>query len=202
MAIGKLHRRVVLAFLSLTVSAISMAAASLSKEDGDRLQRKIDEIVGNANTSPVPAKKTPISETEANSYLAFNLKERIPQGLSQPQVTMLGSSRLAGRVVVDIDEFKRKRKSRGLVDPLNYVSGKVPITARGALRTHNGEGTFALASAEIYGVPLPKPILQELLAYFSRTEKNPQGFDMDKPFNLPANIREVVINTGEAIVIQ
>jgi hypothetical protein len=202
MAIGKVHRRIALALLALTVSAVSLAAASLSKEDGDRLQSKIEEIARNGNTSPVAAKKTAISEAEANSYMAFNLKEKIPQGLTQPQVTMLGSGRLAGRVVMDIDEFKRKRKSRGFIDPLNYVSGKVPIAARGALRTQNGEGRFTLGSAEIHGVPLPKPILQELVTYFSRTRDNPQGFDMDKPFNLPAHIREVVINRGEAIVVQ
>jgi len=202
MAIGKVRRRVALALLALTVSAVSMGAALISKEDGDRLQKKIDEIARNGNAAPVAAKKTPFSEAEANSYLAFNLKEKIPQGLTQPQLAMLGSGQLAGRVVMDIDEFKRKRKSRGFIDPLNYVSGKVPITARGALRTQNGEGRFTLASAEIHGVPLPKPILQELVTYFSRTHDNPRGFDMDKPFNLPANIREVVINTGEAIVFQ
>ncbi len=202
MAIGKVYRRLALALLALTVSGVNIAATPFSKDDGDRLQSKMEEIARNGNTAPVPAKKTPISEAEANSYLAFNLKEKIPPGLTQPQVTMLGSGQLAGRVVMDIDEFKRKRKSRGFIDPLNYVSGKVPITARGALRTQNGEGRFTLGSAEIHGVPLPKSILQELVTYFSRTHDSPQGFDMDKPFNLPANIREVVIFPRQVVIVQ
>jgi hypothetical protein len=70
------------------------------------------------------------------------------------------------------------------------------------LRTQEGKGRFYLASAEILGVPLPKPILQELVTFFSRTPENPNGFNIDAPFNLPAKIREVAVNRGEAVVVQ
>jgi hypothetical protein len=70
------------------------------------------------------------------------------------------------------------------------------------LRAQEGKGRFQLVSAEILGVPLPKPILQELVAYFSRTPENPNGINMDAPFNLPAKIREVVVNPREAVVVQ
>jgi hypothetical protein len=49
---------------------------------------------------------------------------------------------------------------------------------------------------------LPRPIVQELVAFFSRTPENPNGFDMDAPFNLPAKIREIVVNRGEAVMVQ
>ena len=180
----------------------TVAAIQLSKQEGDRLQRKIDEITKNGSAVPVKARRTPVSEAEVNSYLAFNAKDKIPQGLTDPEITIVGDGRLAGRILVDLDEFKRHRSSQGFMDPLSYISGKVPVTAHGLLRTQEGKGQFRLESAEILGVPLPKPILQELVTFFSRTPENPEGFDIDTPFNLPAKIREIMINKGEAVVVQ
>ena len=107
-----------------------------------------------------------------------------------------------GRVFVDIDQFKRYRGSGGIIDPLNYLSGRVPLTARGVLRTSDGKGQFQLISAEIHRVPVPKPLLQEIVSFFSRSEENPRGINVDEPFNLPAKIREVIVSQGEAIVVQ
>jgi hypothetical protein len=193
---------VFLGLLVLSLSGWNAAAAQLSRGDGDRLQRKIEEITKNGGTQPVGAKKTPVSEDEINSYLAFNAKESLPRGLTAPEITILGSSRLAGRVLVDIDEFKRHRSSRGFMDPLNYISGQVPVTGRGVLRTRGGKGRFQVESAAILGVPLPLSVVQELVIFFSRTPENPRGVNIDAPFQLPAKIREVVINHGEAVVVQ
>jgi hypothetical protein len=198
----KLTRGILFGLMILSLAASSTAAVQLSKEEGDRLERKIEEITKNAATDPVRSKKTPMSELEVNSYLNFNLKDKIPRGLTNPQITIVGDGQLAGRVFVDIDEFKRHRNSGGILDPLSYVSGQVPVTARGVLRAQQGKGRFQLASAEILGVPLPKPILQELVTFFSRTPENPNGFNIDAPFNLPAKIREVAVNRGEAVVVQ
>jgi hypothetical protein len=198
----KLRRGILFGLMILSLAASSPTAVQLSKEQGDRLERKIDEITKNAATDPVRSKRTPMSELEVNSYLNFNLKDKIPRGLAKPQITIVGDGQLAGRVFVDIDEFKRHRNAGGILDPLSYVSGQVPVTARGVLRTQEGKGRFQLASAEILGVPLPKPILQELVTFFSRTPENPNGFNIDAPFNLPAKIREVAVNRGEAVVVQ
>jgi hypothetical protein len=197
-----LTRGILFGFMILSLAASSTAAVQLSKEEGDRLERKIEEITKNAATDPVRSKRTPMSELEVNSYLNFNLKDKIPRGLANPQITIVGDGQLAGRVFVDMDEFKRHRNSGGILDPLSYVSGQVPVTARGVLRAQQGKGRFQLASAEILGVPLPKPILQELVTFFSRTPENPNGFNIDAPFNLPAKIREVAVNRGEAVVVQ
>ncbi len=198
----KVGRSVLLGLLALSLNSSNAAAVQLSREAGDRLQRKIEEITKNGSALTVAARRTPVSENEVNSYLTFSAKDKIPQGLTNPQITIVGDGRLAGLVYVDLDEYKRHRSPQGLMDPLSYISGKVPVTARAVLRTHEGKGQFQLESAEIYGVPLPKPILQELVTFFSRTPEHPEGFDLDAPFNLPAKIREVVINKGEAVVVQ
>jgi hypothetical protein len=198
----KLARILFAALLILTLRCSSAIPLSLSKQEGDQLQRKINEISKNGSKSPVPAKKTPVTETELNSYLVFNLKEKIPRGLTNPQVSIVGDGRLAGRVDVDLDEFKQHRQSGGFMDLLTYLSGRVPVTARGILRTHNGQGQFQLRSAEILGVPLPEPVLQDIVSFFSRTPEHPEGFNLDAPFKLPAKIRLLTINPGEAIVQQ
>ena len=205
---GRVNIKKVCIGVLLGLMAVSLAgsntitAIQLSKQEGDRLQRKIDEITKNGSAVPVKARRTPVSEAEVNSYLAFNAKDKIPQGLTNPEITIVGDGRLAGRILVDLDEFKRHRSSQGFMDPLSYISGKVPVTAHGLLRTQEGKGQFRLESAEILGVPLPKPILQELVTFFSRTPENPEGFDIDAPFNLPAKIREIMINKEEAVVVQ
>src|SRR5207237_8523059 len=103
---------------------------------------------------------------------------------------------------IDLVHCKRQNQNSGLMEPLNYVPGQVPVTARGILSTSNGRGQFKLGSAEILGVPLPKPIVQQLVTFFSRTPDHPGGFDLDSPFYLPLKIRELTINIGEAIAVQ
>jgi hypothetical protein len=186
----------------LTLCASSSFAIALSQEDGNRLQAKIDAIVKNAAADPPKARKFSIAEREVNSYLVFNLKEQIPKGLAEPEITMVGDGALAARVLVDMDEVKRRRQSRSVIDPLNYLSGQVPLNARGLLRTREGRGQFYLRSADIGGVPLPKPVLQELIGFFSRTPQNPTGFDIDAPFDLPSKIREISVGAGESVVVQ
>lgn len=198
----RLRRRFVALLLLLGLAGAAMAALQLSKEQGDSLARKIDGINKNAATEPVRSKTTPMSEPEVNSYLAFNIRDKIPRGLANPEIRIVGDGQLAGRVFVDMDEFKRHRSSGGFLDPLSYITGQVPLTARGVLRTRDGKGQFQLASAEIHGVPVPKPIVQELVTFFSRTPENPNGFNLDAPFNLPAKIREVPVKQGQALVVQ
>ena len=193
---------VVLTVLFLAPALASLAALQISREQGDGLARKIEEIKKNAAAEPVRSRRTSMTDPEVNSYLAFNVKDKIPRGLANPEIRTIGDGQLAGRVFVDMDEFKRGRSSGGIMDPLSYVSGQVPLTARGLLRTRDGKGQFQLISAEILGVPLPKPIVQELVTFFSRTPERPKGFNMDEPFDLPVKIREIAVNQGEAVVNQ
>ncbi|OGQ79351.1 MAG: hypothetical protein A3F90_01385 [Deltaproteobacteria bacterium RIFCSPLOWO2_12_FULL_60_19] len=202
MTFAKTTPKLSIALFILSLCVSTTLALPLSKQDGDQLQRKIEEIAKNGSAVPVQARRTPVSENEVNSYLAFNAKDNIPRGLIDPQISIVGNGALAGRALVDLDEFKRHRNSQGFMDPLNYLSGKVPITARGVLRTRDGKGQFQFGSATILGVPLPKPVLQELVTFFTRTPEQPKGFNLDAPFDLPAKIREVVIGNAEAVVMQ
>jgi hypothetical protein len=202
MTISKKVGGIFFALVALGLSDAMTLAVQLSKEDGDRLERKIDEIAKNGAAAEPKPKRTPVSERELNSYLNINIKDKILRGLTNPEITMLGNGALAGRVLVDLDEFNRNRRPQGLMDPLAYLSGKVPVTARGVMRARDGKGRFELGAAEIHGIALPKQMVQELVSYFSSTPDYPNGFDIDAPFDLPAKIRAIAIDKGEAVVAQ
>src|SRR5262245_30792619 len=88
---------------ALATSVASSGAPQISREQGNSLARKINSINENAAAKLSSPKRTPITEPEVNSYLAFNIKEKIPRGLTQPQIHMVGSGQLAGQVFVDMD---------------------------------------------------------------------------------------------------
>lgn len=192
--------------LVVAFSAASGVAARqrLSREDADRFQSKLVRIVqfGSApRARATAASSTPISDAEVNSYLRYRAQDQIPVGIVEPTLSALGGGRVSGRAVVDLDAV-RKQKQRGWLDPLGYLSGRLPLTATGLLITKEGVGRFQLESAEVSGVAIPKTVLQELLSYYSRSPENPNGINMDDPFDLPARIREIQVGKGQAMVVQ
>ena len=142
-----------------------------------------------------------VTDLEVNSYLRYHAQAQIPVGLVDPALQALGGGRVGGRAIVDLDVV-RKQKQRGWLDPMGYLTGRLPITARGKLTTQNGVGRFELESAEISGVTIPKTFVQELLSFYSRTAEDPDGINMDDPFQLPARITEIQVATGTATIVQ
>jgi hypothetical protein len=104
-------------------------------------------------------------------------------------------------VTVDLDAV-RKQKTRGWMDPMSYLTGKLPLTARGTLSTKDGVGRFELESAELSGVTVPKGLIQELLSFYSKTPENPNGINMDDPFELPSRIREIRVGKSQSTIVQ
>jgi hypothetical protein len=189
---------------ALIVAAPLLAQGRLSKEDADRFQSKLTRIVAFGNAPAVKSSQshnTPVSDLEVNSYLKYGANDQIPTGIVDPELNALGEGRVSGRAVVDLDAV-RTQKKRGWLDPLGYLTGRLPVTASGVLITKDGKGQFQLQSAEISGVNVPKSVLQELLSYYSKSPENPEGINMDAPFELPAKIREIRVGTGTSTVVQ
>jgi hypothetical protein len=126
----------------------------------------------------------------------------LPAGVVEPSVTILGTGRVSGRAVVDLDAVRRQKAPTSLLDPMNYLTGRLPVTATGVLKTSNGVGRFELESARVSSIPIPKVLLQEIVSYYSRTPDNPSGISLDDPFALPARIREIQVERGQAIIVQ
>ena len=183
--------------------AISVFAAEpVSRRDAARLQAKLDRISkGVAARGTAPA-TTAITEAELNSYLRFELGDRIPDGVTDPWVSILENGRMSGRATVDLARVGKSRKPSGALDPFNLLSGSMPLEVNGILRTKNGVGTFAVESASLSSVPVPVWMVQEIVSYYSKSESTPKGVAIDKPFVLPNGIREIQTAKGQATVVQ
>jgi hypothetical protein len=160
-------------------------------------QRKIDQVMQWRTDGTI---QTTLPK-RINSILNSDIAAWIPNGISEPQVRLLGNDRFSLRVIVDIDEFKRRRKRPQSAGPLNFLSGKMPALVRGNLITGDGKGQFKLQSTEVNGIPLP-PALASAAFDALKTRRRPEGFDIQKPFDLPAKIRQLQINPDELVVIQ
>ena len=198
------HRLIASSLVAVAMLGASAAlSARLTKQEADQFSAKLTKIVqaGNVKTLKPAPQTTQISDNELNAYFKYNAKDQIPVGIVEPTINALGDGRVGGRAVVDLDAV-RKQKQRGWLDPMSYMTGRLPITATGKLVTKDGVGQFSLEAAEISGVTIPKTVLQELLGYYSRTKENPNGINMDDPFELPARIREIRVGKATATIVQ
>jgi hypothetical protein len=191
-------------------SVLALAAAAVvSTQSGntaaalaDQFQQKLQQIVNNGNNDSKTPRRTPVSQSEVNAYLRVKELELLPVGVKDATVAAEGEGRLSGRAVVDLDAVREKKGSGGWLDPTTYLTGRLPVTASGVLHTKDGTGRFELERAEVSGIPVPKSFLQELVSYYTRSRDHPKGVSLDDVFELPANIREIQVGHGNAIVVQ
>jgi hypothetical protein len=172
-----------------------------SRRDADLLKQKVATIQLGATSTGQP-RRTTLTQNEVNAYFALDAHDDLPVGVVEPSVTILGTGRLSGRAVVDLDAVRKFKNPTSLLDPASYLTGRLPVTAIGVLKTSNGVGRFQFESATVGGIPLPKTLLQEIVSFYSRTPGTPAGVNLDDPFNLPARIREIQVEPGQAIIIQ
>ena len=193
-----------LAALAVAALAARVSGAELrpQRRDADALKAKVAAITAFGERPSRQSRRTTVTETEVNAYLTYDARNDLPVGVVEPTVTILGTGRVSGRAVVDLDAVRKERKPTSLLDPMTYLGGRLPITATGVLTAANGVGRFALESASVSGIPVPKIVLQEIVSYYSRTPQNPAGIGLDDPFALPARIREIHVERGQAVVVQ
>jgi hypothetical protein len=197
-------RLAVVILLGVAAAAAMGAQERFTRQESERFQTKLVRIVelGKAPRARSTASTTTqLTDVEVTAYLRHHARDQVPVGIVDPTLIALGNGRVGGQAVVDLDAV-RSQKQRGWLDPLAYLTGKLPLAATGTLVTQNGVGRFQLESAEISGISIPKTVLQELLSYYSRTSKDPDGINMDDPFELPSRIREIRVGKGDAMVIQ
>lgn len=202
------HRVLCIAVLALagvgaaTTWSPASADARYTRADADAMHGKIEQIVRLAPGAGRRAKVTPFSEREVNAYLRFHLGSYFPSGIAEPVVTILGDGRLSGQAIVDLDEVSRANRSTSWFDPMRLLTGRLPVTATGLLETREGSGRFVLETATVSGVPVPKSVLQRVVSYYTTTPADPDGIGLDDPFALPAQIVEIRVQPGRALVVQ
>jgi hypothetical protein len=194
---------VLASIFAILVALAPVGAATVSKQQADVFAKKVALITQQGEASrPSQPRRIAITESEVNSWFAFSAPPLLPQGVTDPQITIVGEGKVGAQAVVDLGAISKKRSTGGLLDPWSFLGGKVPVSVLGTLHTQDGRGQFEMESAEVSGVPLPKSLLQELVSYYSRSTDNPDGVRLDEQFELPANIRQIEVGQGQAIVVQ
>lgn len=184
--------------------AAGAAAQDPLRRDADGMQRKLEAIDARAKASAGarrPPARTTITDREVNAYFKVYGPAFLPEGVVEPQLAIEDGGRVRAKSQVDLNAV-RAAKPRGWLDPLAYVGGSVEVTAAGTLKTGDGRGQFALETATLGGITVPKSLLQELVSYYSRSAELPNGVNLDQPFELPARIRTVETGRGAAIITQ
>lgn len=187
--------------LAVLLTCVSLDGATVSRQHAETFERKVAQI-SDPKGPGAQARRTSVTEDEVNSWFAFHSQPRLPEGIASPQVTMVGAGRVTGQAIVDFGAVARRRSSGSWLDPWALVGGKLPLSVTGTLQTREGVGRFALESATLGGIPVPKPVLQELLGLYSRSDERPRGVSLDDAFPLPADIRSVEVGRGVAVVVQ
>lgn len=194
---------------TIVVTAVACAVSILlaeppgTRRDAESFKQKADAITTFGESASKQSRRTTVTERELNAYLTFEAQAELPPGVLDPSVTILGTGRIAGRAVVDLDAIRMNDKTpKSALDPMAYLTGKLPVTATGVLQAANGVGRLQLDSATVAGIPVPKMLLQEIVSYYSRTPDKPGGVSLDEAFPLPSRIREIQVQRGQAIIIQ
>jgi hypothetical protein len=182
---------------------IPLKAASVSRQSAEDFSQKIASIQRQADSPErAGARRTRLTEDELNSWFMYRAQPVLPAGITQPQVTIVGEGQLAGQAVIDLDAVAKRRPSSGTFDPLALIGGKVPVSVTGVLHTRDGMARFEVQKAEMSSIPVPVTVLQEVLTYYSKSPDRPQGVRLDDVFALPANIRQIEVGQGQAVVVQ
>ena len=188
--------------IALGAFFVTAEAVNTSRPQADSFAKKLAIIKQHAAESRGSARRTTVTEGELNSWFAYRAQPLLPTGVKDPSVTVVGNGKLIGVITVDLDDVAKSRSSGGTLDAWRLIGGRVPISLSGTLRTKDGRGQFDLQSASLSGVPLPKFLLQEIVAHYTRDDDRPNGIRLDDPFTLPASIKQIDVGQGQAVVVQ
>jgi hypothetical protein len=190
--------------MMLVLARAPIGGAGVSKQQADSFAQKIALIEqhGDLPARSRAARRTPVSESEVNSWFAYRAAPVLPEGVTQPKITIVDDRRVIGNATVDLDAVSKSRASGRLFDVWNLIGGQVPVTVSGTLHAEDGRARFDMQDAEIAGIPVPRRVVQELVDYYSRTPDHPKGVRLDSYFELPAGIRQIDLSPGAAVVVQ
>jgi hypothetical protein len=188
----------------LTSALYAVPDPIVARRDADAFKVKVAEITrrGGAPAARPERASTTVTESEVNGYLTLEIADDLPSGVVSPAVVMLGQGRASGQAVVDLDRVRQGMGATSILNPLSYLRGRLPVVATGTLASQDGVARLQFESATVSGVRVPKVVLQQIVNYYSRSERFPSGISLDDPFTLPAGIREIQVQRGRAIVIQ
>jgi hypothetical protein len=184
----------------------ALQAAAVSEQQAEAFTKKMALVkqrgVIGFRAQSVGQQRTPFTEAEVNSWFAYRSTEVMPTGVTEPRLTIVGDGKVRAVATVDLEAIAKQRSTGRALDPWAYLGGRLPVTLSGVLRTQNGVGQFELQEAAVSGVPVPTSVLQDIVGYYSRTPSDPEGVRLNDSFRLPAQIKQIEVGQGQAIVVQ
>ncbi len=173
---------------------------AISKAASDSCSAKVKRLEDYAATAdPKKGQTTKFSESEINSFLAFELSEKYHPSLKSLIVT-LEESKLSGSAAIDFDVLGMSSKSALSKLFAKLFAGLHTLTVKGKLLASGGKGSFQLDEARFDETALPNFIVEEVITAVGRKQKPP--FDPMQPSQLPYAIDRVDLYKGYILVHQ
>lgn len=190
--------------LAVLASADAMPTApragAVSWDQANSLTRKLEDI---EKRRQAPRKKTQtvlFTQGEVNSYLNLAYAERLPKGVRDVAVR-LDRDRMQVKGLVNIDRVKGKvGNGGGGFGPLSFLSGDVPVEIMGKVTSKDGFGLIQWETVYLSSMRLPVSALEQLVLSATKTETNPEGFDIHAPFRLPYSVNRLRLEPGRALL--
>jgi hypothetical protein len=184
----------------------ALQAATVSEQQADAFTQKMAVVkqqgISGIRSQNRTARRTPVSESELNSWFAYRSGEVMPTGVSDPRVTLIGNGKVKAAATVDLEVIAKQRSTGRALDPWSYLGGRLPVTLSGVLRTEDGMGRFDLEEAAVSGVPVPTSVLADIVSYYSRSANDPEGVRLNDTFRLPSQIKQIEMGVGQAVIVQ
>jgi hypothetical protein len=198
------HHFVAVAVLTLTCTVTVAIAQTSLQTDADSMRAKL-VIISETGDRPADEELQPVHtvliDREINAYLKLDGPTFLPDGLTDPEFDIGEHGRVTARGIVDLDVVRLSRQ-RDWLDPMAYLTGLLEFSATSVVTASDGTGVARFESATLGDISVPKNVVRELLRYYTTTPETPNGFDLDAPIELPANIQSVLFESGRATVIQ
>ncbi len=186
----------------LGATAPAQAGGPLTAADGRELEAALARILLNAATPRGGGeRRVVITERAVNGFLRFQGADQLPPGLTEPELRMEAGGRLTVTATVDLDSV-REQQAPGRFNPLRFLGGRLPVTAVGLVRSAGRTLTIDIESAQIGSLSVPATLVAELAQIYTRSDRYPDGIDVDEPIPLPGGIDAVHVELRRMVVVQ
>jgi hypothetical protein len=180
--------------------AASANPAPYTRAEADALGRKFDDLSERHKTGKVArGKSVPVTEQELNAYLNLSPSVKMPRGLSDVLVR-LEPEVIHATGTLDLDQVRDKMPNLSPLSPLYWLSGQVGVLLRGRVLNDEGFASIEWQDVRVGNVPVPIPLLHQIVSSTTKSETFPNGFDIRAPFALPYSMRQVRIQPGRAFL--
>jgi hypothetical protein len=193
-----------LAVLHAAAPADSMATAPkgtlVSWDLANSLSRKLEAIEKRRLEKRRKPESVLFTQGEVNSFLNLTYAEKLPKGVRDVEVR-LDRDRILAKGLVNIDRVKGKvGEGGGGFGPLSFLSGDVPVEIQGKVTAKDGFGQVTWESVYLASMRVPTSMLEQLVQSATKSEANPEGFDISAPFRLPYSVNRLRLEPGRALL--